>query len=60
VIKAVFAGLQAMQYTSLDYTSDRIDGLEREMAWLKEELRQIRRSQAPGGTYDGEAIGPTG
>jgi uncharacterized protein (UPF0335 family) len=31
-----------MEYTSLDYTLDRIERLEREVRQLKEELRQIR------------------
>jgi hypothetical protein len=41
-LAAVFAWLQAMEYTSLDYTLDRIERLEREVRQLKEELRQIR------------------
>ena len=40
---AVFwAFLQAMGSTSFDYTLDRIEGLEREVGRLKEELRQSR------------------
>ena len=38
----VFAWLQAMEYTSLDYTLDRIERLEREVGQLKEELRRGR------------------
>jgi hypothetical protein len=39
---AVWAFLQAMEYTSFDYTLDRIESLEREARQLKEELRQSR------------------
>lgn len=53
------AWLHILDYSSFDYTLDRINGLESELARLKEELRQIRGPQAPGGTYDGEAVGPT-
>jgi hypothetical protein len=38
-LAAVFAWLQAMDYTSFDYTLDRIERLEREVGQLKEELR---------------------
>ena len=31
-----------MEYTSVDYTLDRIERLEREVGQLKEELRQSR------------------
>jgi hypothetical protein len=41
-LAAVFAWLQAMDYTSFDYTLDRIERLEREVGQLKEELRQSR------------------
>ena len=41
-LAAVFAWLQAMDYTSFDYTLDRIELLEREVGQLKEELRQSR------------------
>lgn len=39
-IAAAWAFLQAMESTGLDYTLDRIERLEREVARLKEELRQ--------------------
>lgn len=39
---AVLAWLQAMEYTSFDYTLDRIERLEREVGQLKEDLRQSR------------------
>ena len=42
----VFAWLQAMEYTSFDYTLDRIEHLEREVGQLKEELRQSRDTGA--------------
>ncbi len=38
------AWLQALDYTSFDYTQDRIDLLERKVAALTEELRQSRVS----------------
>jgi hypothetical protein len=41
-LAAVFAWLQAMEYSSFDYTLDRIERLEREVGQLKEELRQSR------------------
>ena len=41
-LAAVFVWLQAMEYTSFDYTLDRIERLEREVGQLKEELRQSR------------------
>ena len=45
-LAAVFAWLQAMEYTSFDYTLDRIERLEREVGQLKEELRQSRDTSA--------------
>jgi len=41
-LAAVWAFLQAMDSTSFDYTLDRIEGLEKEVGRLKEELRQSR------------------
>ena len=41
-LAAVFAWFQAMEYTSFDYTLDRIERLEREVGQLKKELRQGR------------------
>ncbi len=38
------AWLQALDYTSFDYTQDRIDVLERKVAALTEELRASRAS----------------
>jgi hypothetical protein len=38
-LAAVFAWIEAMDYTSFDYTLDRIERLEREVGQLKEELR---------------------
>jgi hypothetical protein len=37
-------GLQALDYTGFDYTLDRIERLEQELARLKEELRQSREA----------------
>ena len=42
VLAAAWAFLQAMESTSFDYTLDRIERLEGEVARLKEELRQSR------------------
>ena len=36
-LAAVFAWVQAMEYTSFDYTLDRIERLEREVEQLKKE-----------------------
>jgi polyhydroxyalkanoate synthesis regulator phasin len=55
-LAAVFASLQAMEYTSFDYTLDRIERLEREVGQLKEELRQSRGT-APVDTHNGSAAG---
>jgi len=41
-LAAVGAFLQSMDYTSFDYTLDRIESLEEEVRRLKEELRQSR------------------
>jgi hypothetical protein len=41
-LAVVFSWLQAMEYTSVDYTLDRIELLERELGQLKEERRQSR------------------
>jgi hypothetical protein len=41
-----FAWLQAMEYTSFDYTLDRIEHLEREVEQLKDELRHNRDTRA--------------
>jgi hypothetical protein len=41
-LTALGAFLQSMDYTSFDYTLDRIESLEQEVRRLKEELRQGR------------------
>jgi len=41
-LAVVFSWLQAMEYTSVDYTLDRIERLERELGQLKEELPKPR------------------
>jgi uncharacterized protein (UPF0335 family) len=46
--------LQALDYTSFDYTLDRVERLEREVGRLKEELRQIRDS-GPVDAHNGSA-----
>jgi len=58
-LAAVFAWLQAMDYTSFDYTLDRIERLEREVGQLKEELRQSRDT-GPFDPHNGSADGGKG
>ncbi len=53
---AVTAWLQALDYTSFDYTLDRIESLEREVGQLKEELRQSRDT-GPVDAHNGSAAG---
>jgi hypothetical protein len=53
---AVFAWIEAMDYTSFDYTLDRIERLEREVGQLKEELRQSRDT----GPVDPHKVAPLG
>ena len=55
-LAAAFAWLQAMEYTSFDYTLDRIERLEREVGQLKEELRQSRDA-GPVDAHNGSAAG---
>lgn len=42
----IFEWLQALEYSSFDYTVDRIERLERKVAELTEELRQSRASNS--------------
>ena len=51
-LAVVFVWSQAMEYTSFDYTLDRIERLEREVGQLKEELRQSRDT-GPVDTHSG-------
>jgi hypothetical protein len=44
-LAAVGAWLQALDYTGFDYTLDRTEHVERELARLKEELRQSREAE---------------
>ncbi|MGA7805440.1 hypothetical protein [Bradyrhizobium sp.] len=55
-LAAVVAWLQAMDYTSFDYTLDRIEGLEREVGQLEEELRRSRDT-GPLDAHNGSAAG---
>jgi hypothetical protein len=55
-LAAVFAWLQAMDYTCFDYTLDRIERLEREVGQLKEELRQSR-DKGLADAHNGSAAG---
>ncbi|MGY3531795.1 hypothetical protein [Bradyrhizobium sp. USDA 4452] len=45
-LAAAWAFLQAMESISFDYTLDRVERVEREVARLKEELRQSRNPEA--------------
>ena len=58
-LAAVFSWLQAMEFTSFDYTLDRIERLEREVGQLKEELRQSRDT-GPFDPHNGSADGGKG
>ena len=55
-LAAVGAWVQALDYTGFDYALDRTEHLEREMAQLKEELRQSREASSsddhPGGAVN--------
>jgi hypothetical protein len=55
-LAAVGAWVQALDYTGFDYALDRTEHLEREMAQLKEELRQSREASSsdahPGGSVN--------
>ena len=54
-LAAVFAWIEAMDYSSFDYTLDRIERLEREVGQLKEELRQSRDT-GPVDAHNGSAV----
>jgi hypothetical protein len=56
VLATVFAWIEAMDYSSFDYTLDRIERLEREVGQLKEELRQSRDA-GPVDAHNGSAAG---
>ena len=51
----VGAWLQALDYTGFDYTLDRTERLEQELAQLKEELRQSREASS-GDAHPGGAV----
>jgi hypothetical protein len=52
-LAAVGAWVQALDYTGFDYTLDRIEGLEQELARLKEELSQSREASSSDGHPSG-------
>src|ERR1700722_15522179 len=54
-LAAVGAWLQALDHTGFDYTLDRTERLERELARLKEELRQSREASS-GDAHLGGAV----
>jgi hypothetical protein len=53
-LAAVFAWIEAMDYSSVDYALDRIERLEQEVGQLKEELRQSRDT-GPVDAHNGSA-----
>jgi hypothetical protein len=55
-LAAAFVWIEAMDYSSFDYTLDRIERLEREVGELKEELRQSRDT-GPIDAHNGSAAG---
>jgi HAMP domain-containing protein len=55
-LAAVFAWTEAMDYSSFDYTLDRIERLEREVGQLREELRQSRGT-GPVDAHNGSSMG---
>jgi HAMP domain-containing protein len=55
-LAAVFAWIEAMDYSSVDYALDRIERLEQEVGQLKEELRQSRDT-GPVDAHNGSAAG---
>ena len=55
-LAAVSVWIEAMDYSSFDYTCDRIDRLEQEVEQLKEELRQSRDT-GPVDAHKGSAAG---
>lgn len=54
-LAAIGAVLQALDYTSFDYTLDRIALLERELERVEEELRQSRDPGAAGALHPSAA-----
>jgi hypothetical protein len=55
-LAAVFAWMEGMDYSSVDYALDRIKRLEQEVGQLKEELRQSR-DRGPVDVHNGSAAG---
>ena len=55
-LAAIWAFLQAMESGPSGYTFDRIEGLEREVGRLREEIRQIRNT-LPVDSHNGSAAG---
>jgi hypothetical protein len=55
-LTAVFAWIEAMDYTSFDFALDRIEHLEREVEQLKEKLRQSPNT-GPVDAHNGSASG---
>lgn len=56
-VAAVFDWIKAMDYSSFDYVLDRIEGLEREVGQLKEELRRSR-DRGPVDPHNDSDAGP--
>ena len=55
-LATVFAWIEAMDYSSVDYALDRIERLEQEVRQLKKELRQ-RHAKGPVDAHNGSAAG---
>jgi hypothetical protein len=56
-LAAVSAYLQSLDYTSFDYTLDRIERLEREVGRLKEDMRQGRDPEGAVDAHNASAAG---
>ena len=56
-LAVVVSWLQAMEYTSFDYTLDRIERLEQEVGELKKELRRSRETEPVDAHDDSAAAG---
>jgi HAMP domain-containing protein len=54
-LAAIGAWLRTLDYTGFDYTLDRVERLEQELARLKEELRQSREASS-GDAHLGGAV----
>lgn len=58
VLGTLWAFAETLESGSYGYTLDRIEGMERELVLLREELRQIRASGNSAGELASETIRP--